>query len=237
MTERICAVIPARGGSKGLVGKHLRILEGRPLISWTIQAALGSDWVTDVVVTSDDAAILKIADQHGVQTITRPAALATDSARSEPVMLHALDAINFEPDVSVLLQPTSPLRTAADIDAALTLLSEKKSTSVISVVTPEFSPWKCFVTTEDGRLRGLVDDEAPFRPRQELPEAVRPNGAIYAVQTNFFRATGRLLGTDTVPYRMPRDRSVDIDTIEDFQRAAAWLRDRASSRHARIQVA
>ena len=123
----------------------------------------------------------------------------------------------------LLLQPTSPLRTATDVDAALAIRETETAEAVISVFEPEHSPWKAFYVAEDGALRGVVDDSAPFRPRQSFPRAAMPNGAIYACGRAHVVRTGSLFAPRTVPYFMDAARSVDIDTAEDLARAEAWL--------------
>jgi len=217
---KVFAVIPARGGSKGLPGKHLLELGGRPLIAWTIEAAAKARRVQSFVVSSDDERILEVASLHGAPVLERPAHLALDATPSEPVALHALEARGEDPDVLALLQPTSPLRSARDVDAALARFARSDADALISVFEPEHSPFKCFYETDDGTLRGVAGDEAPFRPRQRLPRALMPNGAIYLVRTEVFRRTGRFFGERTIPHVMPARRSIDIDAPADFEAAA-----------------
>ena len=121
MKRDTIAIVTARGGSKGLPGKNLRALRGRPLLAWSVEAGLGSERVTRVVVTSDDPAILACAEACGAVALRRPEALARDDTPSAPVVRHALEALHAEEPIVLLLQPTSPLRTARDIDAALSL--------------------------------------------------------------------------------------------------------------------
>ena len=213
------AVVLARGGSKGLPGKNLLPLGGRPLLAWSVEAGVRAIRVSRVVVSSDDDAILAAGREAGAETLRRPAELAEDDTTSEAALVHAWAEAGRGEDVLVLLQPTSPLRTAGDVDAALALLDDPGADAVISVVEPERCPWKCFYADEHGHLRGLVDDETPFRPRQELPRAYSPNGAIYAVRTALFERSGRLFQPRTVPYVMPPERSLDVDSAEDLARA------------------
>ena len=219
----VLAVILARGGSKGLPGKNLLPLAGRPLLVWSVDAGLQAERVDRVVVSSDDAAILDAARRAGAEALLRPTELAQDDTTSEASLVHAWEAAGRGEDIIVLLQPTSPLRTAEDVDAALVALEDPDVDSVISVIEPEQTPWKCFYTGEDGYLHGVVDDETPFRPRQELPRAYAPNGAIYAVRAKLFETTGRLFQPRTVPYLMPAERSLDVDTADDLVRAQTML--------------
>lgn len=225
-SAEVLAVIPARGGSKGLPNKNIREVAGKPLLAWSIEAALSSTRVTRVVVSSDSEEIRTVAIRHGAEAIERPAELATDSAPSEPVLTHVLETLAkaaTRPDIVILLQPTSPLRTADDIDRALALLDGSSADAVISVSEPPHSPYKCFRQTEDGYLAGLFSDEAPFERRQDLPRALMPNGAIYAIRTAAFARSGRLLTSRTLPYEMPEARSLDVDNGRDLETAATAL--------------
>ncbi len=221
---RALAIIPARGGSRGLKRKNLVTLGDRPLLAWTVDAGLAARRVHRVVVTSEDPQILAEARRAGAEALRRPAALATDAARTEPVLRHALAALMDPAEVVVLLQPTSPLRNAADIDEALALFEEPGTDGVISVVEPGKSPFKAFYHDPSGFLRPVAaDPEAPFRPRQALPAAFFPNGAIYAVRVAQFISTGSLLPPHTRPFLMPSSRSLDIDSAEDLAEAARRL--------------
>ncbi len=217
------AVITARGGSKGLPGKHLRLLAGKPLLAWTVDAARAARRVARVLVTSDDPAILDLAASLGAETLLRPAELARDDTPSDPVVVHAVREAGRGEAVVVLLQPTSPLRSAEDIDAALAHVDATGAEAVVSVCAPRENPWKSFYVDAEGCLRGIAGDAAPFQPRQTLPPAVRPNGAIYGVRTEVLLRTGRLFAGRTVGWEMPRARSVDIDTAEDLAEAEALV--------------
>jgi CMP-N-acetylneuraminic acid synthetase len=221
------AIVTARGGSKGLPGKHLRELGGKPILAWSIEAGLASARVTRVLVTSDDPAILACARAQGAETLLRPEELARDDTPTMPVLLHALRALSPAEPCTLLLQPTSPLRTAQDVDGALALRESLQADAVISVTEPAHSPWKAFYVTPEGTLRGIVSEDAPFQPRQSFPRAAQPNGAIYACPTAQLLTRERLFGPRTVPFFMEEARSVDIDTEEDLRRAEAWLRARA----------
>ncbi len=217
------AIILARGGSTGLPGKNLLPLAGKPLLAWSVEAGLRATGVDRVVLSSDDEAILAAAREAGAETLLRPAELAQDDTPSDVSLLHAWEQAGRGEGVLVLLQPTSPLRTAADIDGALARLEAPGADAVISVVEPPCNPWKCFYADDDGHLHGIAGNDAPFRPRQELPHAYAPNGAIYAVRTALFERTGKLFQPRTLPYVMDRERSLDVDTADDLARAAAVL--------------
>ena len=226
VTDNVLAIIPARGGSKGLPGKNMKVFNGQPLIFWTIQAALASRYITHVVVTSDDDEVLDFAKGCGVEPLKRPAGLAEDHSSMIPVISHSLKSIEdsgIAPGYCVLLQPTSPLRRSHHIDAAFDLVMEKKAVAGISVLERSNVAAKWFLE-KDGYMQGLVDSEAPFRQRQNLPRVFSGNGAIYIIKSDFFSQKLSLLPEATVPYLMERDDSVDIDTIDDFVRAEKLFR-------------
>jgi len=219
--NRFLAIIPARGGSKGITNKNTTLLAGKKLIEWTIEASIQSSFISHVLVTSDDKHILNVASKYAVEVILRPDALATDTMKTEPVMSHALSSMEQNPndfDYIVLLQPTSPLRNAQHIDDAISYLLAHQADSLISVCQPSHHPYKMFVV--DGRyLKGVVNDDLPFSPRQEMPKAYRANGAIYIVDRTQFGLNEKLLTTKTLPFIMDEKSSIDIDTYEDLDRA------------------
>lgn len=213
--KRILAVIPARGGSKGVLRKNIRLVSGKPLIAYTIESALGSRFVDAVVVSSEDDEILDVAARHGAQCLRRPENLALDTTPGVAPVLHAIEQLpGF--DLVILLQPTSPLRTAMDIDAALEHCVRQGAVSCVAVCEAETPPARMFEMAGDGKLRRLVGEEPPNR-RQDLPPAYIVNGAIYIADTEWLVQSQRLVSGDTVGYLMPRDRSLDIDTELDLE--------------------
>ena len=226
---KVIAIIPARGGSKGLPKKNIISLGNKPLIAWSIEAALSSKFITNVIVSSDDTDILKVANNCGAQTHLRSASLASDNAKTEPVLVEVLSYLeskNQNFDYLVLLQPTSPLRTASDIDEAFTMLIDKKATSLISVKEPESNPLKSFVLNEEGYMQGIVNNDFPFMPRQALPKVFYPYGAIYIVAVPYFKKLEKLFSDKTISYLMSADKSVDIDTKADILRAEKIMKER-----------
>lgn len=220
---RILALIPARGGSKGLPGKNIRPLAGKPLIAWSIEAALAARHVLRVVVSSEDASILDHARAYGAETpFVRPESLARDDTPSIDVVLHALDALpGF--DWVVLLQPTSPLRTTEDIDAAIEQCLESGAPACVSVCEAKASPWWMFSLDGDGRMRSFLPPEQRPARRQDLPALYALNGAVYVARVDWLRQTRSFLTEKTLAYVMPPERSVDIDTAFDFQLAACLI--------------
>jgi CMP-N,N'-diacetyllegionaminic acid synthase len=221
------AIIPARGGSKGIKNKNIKELLGQPLISYSIKAALDSGCFGSVIVTSDDPQILKIALLHeGVQALRRPDHLATDSATSNVVIEHVLgEHANLkDADQICLLQPTSPLRTHHDITSAIELFETKQPDLVLSAYRPKIEVQKAFVLEKNGFLTGLLSASAPFSRRQDLPEVFLPNGAIYVCSVGKFKKKNILPQSRILPYIMGIENSVDIDTIEDFNEAERILK-------------
>lgn len=225
MTNRAIAIIPARGGSKGLPRKNILDLAGKPLINWTIEACLQSSFVDRVIVSSDDEEILAVATNAGVEALRRPKELAADWTLTVPVISHVISTLeetseNFQ--YIVLMQPTSPLRTSKHLDEAFMSLISSEATSLISVSRPVHSPLKSF-RIENGYLKGLVNDVYPFMRRQDLPETYLANGAIYIVDLNEFKKSQLLLTSRCLPYEMDSNASLDIDDMTDLKEAEMLL--------------
>jgi len=221
------AVIPARGGSKGVPGKNLRLLGGRPLLAYTADAALNARRLARTVLSTDDPAIAAAGRALGLDVpFTRPAALAADDAPMLPVLIHAVDVLHrggFTADTVVLLQPTSPLRTAAHVDAALDLLESTGADSVVSVVEVphQFSPVSV-MALDGGRLRPYLPGPVVTR-RQDKPRVFARNGpAVLAVRVATLKA-GSLYGDDCRPLLMDAAASLDIDVPADFDYAEFLL--------------
>jgi CMP-N,N'-diacetyllegionaminic acid synthase len=214
----VLAVIPARGGSKGVPRKNVLPVGGRPMIAWTVAAAHGSRLLDRVILSSDDDEIIAVAQASGCEAPFRRApALSGDDATSLDVVIDALDRVPGH-DLVVLLQPTSPLRTAGDIDAALELLVSSRAPSCVSVCEAENHPWLTFAPRE-GRLAPYCDvqDGASLR-RQDLPLALVLNGAVYAARADRVRAERRLFHPgQSVAYIMPGERSYDVDSWDDIR--------------------
>lgn len=217
------AIIGARGGSKSVPGKNIAELGGQPLIAWTVQAALGSR-VERTIVTTDDPAIAEAARAAGAEVpFVRPAELARDDTPGTDPILHAVEWLEqhegYRPDLIVSLQPTSPFRTSADIDAAIALLVERNADSVVSVTPAESHPYWVKRRTVDGWLVPfLPGTPATFR-RQDLPEALALNGAIYLVRRSVLLETRGWYTAKTAAYLMPPERAIDVDTAWDLTMA------------------
>lgn len=225
---KVLAIIPARGGSKGILKKNLINVAGKPLIAWTIEAALNSKYIESIVVSSDSEEILKFSSTYeNIINIERPVSLAEDSSPTEPVISHVLETLEDVDayDYLILLQPTSPLRTRKDIDDAISLISSSDATSLISVTRPNHHPLKSFLKDENGYLKGVVNNQFPFMPRQELPEVYQPNGAIYIVDTKEFLKSNKLFTDKTIEHLMSNSKSIDIDSLKDIKRIEDQLKN------------
>lgn len=231
---RTLALIPARGGSRRLPGKNLATLAGRPLIRWTINAALSARSVDDVVVSTDDPAIAEVAEAAGAEVpFLRPKDIATDHSSTEEVMRHALQTLAEAGrtwDLLVLLQPTSPLRTSADIDEAVTLFRERQASAVISVCTTDHPPEWCNPLPPDRSLAGFLRPDVVGKRSQDLPTSYRLNGAIYIYPCRAVLEGAIAAFTQgSYAYVMPRERSIDIDEPIDLVIAGALLEQQEGS--------
>ena len=221
------AIIPARGGSKRLPRKNLLELNGKPLISWSIEAGLNSRYIDHVVVSSDDHEILDIAKKEGVKTIQRPKILASDTATTFDTVKHCIENLREKYDYTVLLQPTSPLRGAKHIDEAIELLYRKGADAVVSVCETEHSPlW--YNTLDDSlSMKGFLRDEVLNQRSQDLEKFYRLNGAVYICKTDrLLREESFLLKESIFAYIMDRASSVDIDEMIDFRLAQVLAKEK-----------
>lgn len=213
---RVVAVIPARGGSKGIPGKNLRAVGGIPLIARTVLAAARAERVDLVVVSSDDPAILVVAAEAGARALRRPAELSTDEASSESALLHALDVLaseDVEPELLVLLQCTSPFTTASDIDALVAALDDRTKDAALTVSSNHAFIWRC---GPEGAGVGVNHDPGQQRVRrQDLEPEYRENGAGYAMRVAAFRRTGRRF-CGPVALVQTEQPHVEIDEPDDL---------------------
>lgn len=216
-TRKVLALIPARGGSKGLPGKNILPVAGRPLLAWSVDAAREARSIDRVVLSSDDDAIMAAARAYGCEVpFVRPAALASDTATTIDVVMHALDALPGY-DLIVLLQPTSPLRTAADIDAACERLASSGAPACVSVSPVDQSPYWMYRLGDNQGLVPVVETPPGVTRRQDLPAVYALNGAVYVADTTWLRQSRTFVTRETVAHVMSAERSIDIDTIADFE--------------------
>jgi len=227
-SKKILALILARSGSKGLPGKNIRILSGKPLIAWTIDSAKKSKYIDEIIVSTDSKKIADVAKQYGAQIpFMRPARLATDKAKSIDVVLHVIRWLerNLQVyDVIVLLQPTTPLRGREDIDGAIELLFSKKAKGVASVMECSQSPIWASSLPKNGCMKNFVESKYANKNRQELPVFYCLNGAVFVAYLDYIKEQKNFIGNKTFAYIMPRERSVDIDDEMDFIIAEALVK-------------
>lgn len=219
------AIIPARGGSKGLPGKNIKHLYGQPMITYTIEAAEKSKYITDIIISTDDSEIADIAVKAGAECpFMRPKELASDTAVAMDNYIYTIERLNNERSSSVeefiVLQPTSPLRLAADIDEAIFMFMDKKADSVISYVE-ESHPvvWHKYID-EQGRFENIFQET--IDNRQENRVSYYPNGAIMVFKFKLIKER-RYYSNNSFAYLMPRSRSIDVDSFEDFEYAEYLL--------------
>lgn len=222
------AIIPARGGSKGLPGKNIKEMCGKPLIAYTIEAALKSNSIDHVILSTDDEEIAEVAKKYGAEIpFMRPAELASDTAMAIDNYIYTIGRLekewNTKIDSFVVLQPTSPLRIAEDIDGAVELFNARNADSVVSFVKEAHPVFWHKKIDENNKLEDLF--EGTIANRQDLPKTYYPNGAVYVFSTEMIRQ--RKYFTDqSYAYIMPRERSVDIDFIDDFKYAEFLMQNR-----------
>ncbi|MCB9626407.1 MAG: acylneuraminate cytidylyltransferase family protein [Sandaracinaceae bacterium] len=214
------AIIPARGGSKGLRRKNVLPMAGRPMLAHSVAAALESGLFDEVVVSSEDDEILAAARAAGATAIVRPDALSTDTASSADVVLHALEQHRWA-DTFALLQPTSPLRTAAHLREAAALLTAE-TIAVVSICECAHHPLKTLLQV-DGHFVPTREWRDLTQPRQSLPRAVQPNGAIYFGRSRSFVESKDFLPAGTVWYEMSQTASIDVDDATSFGEAERAL--------------
>jgi CMP-N,N'-diacetyllegionaminic acid synthase len=221
--KKVLGLIPARGGSKGIPRKNIRLLSGRPLIAWTIEEAKKSLYIDRIIVSTEDNEIAEIAKEYGAEVpFFRPAELATDNARGIDVVLHALREI---PDygILVLLQPTSPLRKAEDIDSSLNIYSKYKK-SVVSVTEVSRTPYWMYTVQSDLSLKEVLSKPVEAANRQDLPTIYILNGMVYVSDRETIKTYETLTPPGALAYIVEPNRSIDIDTESDWNQAELFLK-------------
>lgn len=220
--SNILAVIPARGGSKGIPNKNIIEIGGFPLIAHTIKSAKRSRLISHLIVSTDSKKIASIAEEYGaVVPFIRPEDLSTDSALTVDVLRHAIQheetrlALRF--DYVVLLQPTTPLKSELDIDGAIgVLVGDEDCDTAVTVVDVGANHPARMYQIENDRLTSVIREETPMMPRQELPPVYIRNGAVYAFRRNVIDKYSAILGEKIKPYIMPSERSINIDGPTDI---------------------
>lgn len=221
----VLGIIPARGGSKGVPRKNIRLLAGKPLLEYTVVAARDSIRLKRFVVSTEDAEIKSIAHSLDCPVIDRPEELARDDTPSLPVIqqaaLAAEKTFDEKYDAICLLQPTTPQRTGKHIDNAIELFESSQADTILSVcqIEKHFHPYWVFLESDEGKLSRAVPNSTLASRRQLLPKAFIRNGAIYLVRWDTLIHDNTLYGNDIRSFEMSRNESVNIDTMEDWEKA------------------
>jgi N-acylneuraminate cytidylyltransferase/CMP-N,N'-diacetyllegionaminic acid synthase len=228
------AIIPARGGSKGVQGKNIKLLCGKPLIAYTIEAAKAAKRIDRIVLSTDDTDIAQIARAYNVDIpFMRPKELAQDDSRGIDTYIYTIDKLNKELnnhyDEFIVLQPTSPLRMPEDIDNAIELFYKNNANAVIACVMMPHPPTWARKINKDGKIENYFNIDIENKNRQEFESAYLPNGAIYILKYSFLTEKYAYYSDKTYAYLMPPERSIDIDTELDFKLAELLIKERGSS--------
>lgn len=220
----VLTIIPARGGSKGIPRKNVRMVGGKPLLAHSIEAAIASRYISRVVVSTDDVEIAAVAERYGADVVWRPNEISGDSASSESALLHVLEhlasAEDYRPDLVAFLQCTSPLTTAQDIDGTINALIEQDADSALAV-----TPFHYFLWQEDasGNAVGINHDKMVRLPRQQREPQFVETGAVYIMRAEQFRIAGHRFFGRTAVYTMPTERHWEIDEPSDLIVAESLL--------------
>lgn len=228
--KTILAIIPARGGSKGLARKNIRELNGKPLIAYTIEEAIKSEYIDRIVVTTEDSEIAKVSMEYGAEVpFMRPDNLARDDTPGIAPIIHCVEWLRdnegYYTDYVYQLQCTLPLRTVKHIDNAMEVINKTDSDTVVSVCKCEHSPY-WMKRIEDGKLVDFLDSDINNKRRQELPTIYRLNGAIHIAKTDIFLNNRDWYTDCTIPYLMDKISSIDIDDIYDFKFVEFLLKEK-----------
>lgn len=228
--SKILALILARGGSKGIPKKNIKILKGKPLLAYTIEEAKNSKYIDRIILSTDDKYIANTGKKYGAEVpFIRPEKLATDEATSEDTMIHAIkwlqDNDNYNPKYTMLLQPTSPLRIKKDIDKSIELIINKGADSLVGLVKSDKHPY-WMMEIKNGEVVPFDERKTEYNRRQELPPIYIINGAMYIVRTELLLKEKNLQPGYTVPYIMPKKRSVDIDDMMDWRFVEMLIEER-----------
>jgi CMP-N-acetylneuraminic acid synthetase len=226
---RVIGLVPARGGSKGIPRKNIRLLCGKPLLQYTAEAALQTCSLTRVILSTEDEEIAEVGRRCGLDVpFLRPSELAKDETPMLSVVQHAIKWLEEQGDLFdaiCLLQPSNPLRRSQDIDACIRLLQERDCDSVVTVlpVPAKYNPHWTYLQDSDGRLRISTGESEPITRRQDLPPALHREGSVYVTKLSVLREQNTLYGSYIVGYPVHASRSVNIDSPEDWALAERIL--------------
>lgn len=226
-SKKILAVIPARGGSKGIPRKNIKLLSGKPLIVWTIEEAKKSKYIDYLILSSEDKEIISIAKDWGCEVpFVRPKEIASDDTPGIEPILHAINTLPRKFDYVCMLQPTSPLRTVKDIDGCIDKCINLNGEACVTIVESSKSPYWMFTLEKDMLLRSLFPEIKIAPRRQDLPTTYVLNGAVYVARTEWIRETKSFITDETIGFRMEKFSSLDIDDEMDFKICDYLLKER-----------
>ena len=224
--KSVLGLIMARGGSKGLPRKNLRQIGGKPMIAWTVEAGKQSQSIDRLILSSEDDEIMDTARQFECEIpFVRPKNLATDESSPLEVIRYTIESLPEKYDYLVLLQPTSPLRIANDIDRCVELCYQKKAPACVTITESEKTPYWMYELQEDHRMRPVMPGTERVVRRQDLPKTYALNGAVFVARSDWIIYQNDFLGPDTIGCEMPRVRSIDIDSETDLILANAILKE------------
>ena len=227
--KTILGIIPARGGSKGIPRKNIKLLAGKPLIAWTIEEAKKSKYIDRLILSSEDEEIISVAKQWGCEVpFVRPKELAQDDTPGIAPVLHAVESLQEKYDFVCLLQPTSPLREVDDIDGCIEKCVSTKALSSISVTEVDKHPFWMYKLKARSKLSPLFPEKSLMARRQELPKIYMPNGAIYFANIHHLTKTKSFFTKGTIAHIMQENNSIDIDTKLDFELCEFFLTKRTN---------
>ncbi|MBW4827971.1 MAG: acylneuraminate cytidylyltransferase family protein [Clostridiaceae bacterium] len=230
--KKVLAIIPARGGSKGIPRKNIADFCGKPLISWSIEEALKSKYIDRLIVSTEDEEIKEVSRKYGAEIpFLRPVELSQDDTPGIEPILHCINWLKSkeesEYDYICVLQCTSPFRKSQHIDEALEILIGNKGDSIVSVAESEVSPY-WMKKIRNGKLVDFIKDIPMYNRRQDLPEVYKINGALYIIKTSILLKNKNWYNDNTFPYIMNRLDSIDIDEPIDFKIAEILMKERSN---------
>nr|MBA4405416.1 acylneuraminate cytidylyltransferase [Nanoarchaeum sp.] len=234
MKMKVLAIIPARGGSKGIPRKNIVSVNGKPLIYYSIDVAKKSELIERIIVSTDDNEIAEISKKYGAEVMMRPSELAQDKTPTFPVLKHVLEELkkeNYQPDIIVLLEPTFPLRKPEEVDSAIQLLiQDKKADSVRAVIEPFQTPYKMW-KLRDNYLKPFIEANSftAGTPRQLLDKVYWQNGYIYVLKYDTIMKKGDLYGDNILPFILSSDKFLDVDTKEDIKLVEFMMKNETSN--------
>jgi len=230
--KKILAIIPARGGSKGVKDKNIRLLSGKPLICWIIDAARKSKYINNIIVSTDDAKIKEVCCNAGVWVIDRTNELAQDDSPTIDAILYTLDQLkmsDYLPDYVLLLQCTSPFTTNLEIDNAIEMFAENenRTDSVISVIKEDYPPYWLKSISDDGVIKDFLQyDKVKYSRRQDFETLYKLNGAIHIAKPENILKNRGFMSNNSIAFIMDNNNAIDIDTEDDFKYAEFIMKNK-----------